>query len=111
MQSTCVDSTQDLHMCVSCLKDDQPLNQQTHQLALSIVQLVSRLCNRQQFVFSSLTASLSTGSTLLYPVSLDLVGQLTSQQVSNALPEDPGRIAHDLTCITCITCVTQSMLV
>ena len=43
--STCVDSTQDLHMCVSCLKDDQPLNQQTHQLALSIVQLVSRLCN------------------------------------------------------------------
>ena len=59
--STCVDCTQDLHMCVSCLKDDQPLNQQTHQLALSIVQLVSRLCNRQQFVFSSLTASLSTG--------------------------------------------------
>ena len=52
---------QNLHMCVSCLKDDQPLNQQTHQLALSIAQLVSRLCNRQQLVFSSLTASLSTG--------------------------------------------------
>ena len=78
--STCVDSTQDLHMCVSCLKDDQPLNQQTHQLALSIVQLVSRLCNL---------------CFLHWPPAC--------QQVNNELPEDPGRIAHDLTCITCVT--------